>query len=375
MTWIERDRTAELGAVAASLALTLTLAACGPDSQASEPGDDADAYVKVVNVGIQEVEPVSFTSYIRLTGEVEAFEDVVVSAEESGVIERFFVEKGRYVQRGAPLAKIEDDVLRAQVNEAAAAAQLAAERYERQRRLWEEEKIGSEIAYLETKYQAELQAARHQMLGARLDRTLLRAPVSGVFDERYVDAGEMVSAGTRVGRIVEIDRLKVTGGVAERFAPSVSVGDTARVRLNVLPAEEFAGVIEYVGTAVDPLSRTFPVEIVIENPGRVLKPQMVASVEIADVRLDSALVAPQPAILRTEDGYQVFVVTEKGGELVAEARPVRLGPAQANRTVIEQGLNPGDRLIVRGQQLVEIGDRVRIVDSEEQPALENGQTG
>ncbi|NIR43509.1 MAG: efflux RND transporter periplasmic adaptor subunit, partial [Gemmatimonadetes bacterium] len=86
-----------------------------------------------------------------------------------------------------------DDVLAAQVREAEAAARLAAERYERQRRLWEEEQIGSEIAYLEAKYQAELRAARLETLEARLERTVIAAPVRGIFDERLVEVGEMVA--------------------------------------------------------------------------------------------------------------------------------------------------------------------------------------
>jgi RND family efflux transporter MFP subunit len=346
----------ELAMLSLALLVLAPLAACSPDSQASEVSAEDEGYVKVVNVEVEEIDSVAFTSYIRLTGEIEALRDVVVSAEESGVIERYLVQKGDYVKRGAPLAKIEDDVLSAQVEEARASAQLAAERYERQRRLWEEEKIGSEIAFLETKYQAELQEAQLKMLQARLDRTLIRAPLAGIFDERYAEAGEMVTSGARVGRIVEVDRLKVNGGVAERFAPSVEVGDTARVTLAVLPGQEFVGVIEYVGAAVDQRNRTFPIEAIIENP------RMVANIEIVDAQLESALVVPQPAILRTENGYQVFVAAEQDGHLVAKPRAVQVGPTHANRTVIKEGLEAGDRVIVRGQQLVEAGNRVKVVE-------------
>ncbi len=308
------------------------------------------------------IAPTDFTSYIRLTGEVEAMNDVTVSAEESGVIERYYVEKGQFVREGQPIAKIRDRVLRAQVEEARASAGLAAERYERQRQLWEEEQIGSEIAYLEAKYQAELQAARLETLEARLERTTLEAPIAGIFDERYVDAGEMVAPGAAVARIVQVSRVKITGGVPERFAASVQPGDSAKIRLAVLPDREFGGTIGFVGKTVDTRNRTFPIEIVMENPGRLIKPHMVANVEIANRRLHGVIVVPQAAILRVEDGYQVFVVRERDGALVAVARPVRLGVSYANQTVVVDGLVPGDRLIVRGQQLVEAGDRVRVVN-------------
>ena len=75
---------------------------------------------------VEVIAPRDFTTYIRLTGEIEAYNDVAVSAEETGVIERFFAEKGEFVRAGAPIAKIRDDVLRAMVGEAEAASQLAA---------------------------------------------------------------------------------------------------------------------------------------------------------------------------------------------------------------------------------------------------------
>ncbi|MGD2153651.1 MAG: efflux RND transporter periplasmic adaptor subunit [Gemmatimonadales bacterium] len=353
-----------VGSIALVAALSAAAFGCSPSSSASEAEAGQD-FVRTVNVEVAPVERSDFTSYVRLTGEVEAMNDVTLSAEESGVIEHFFIEKGNFVRSGAPIAKIRDAVLRAQVEEAIAAAELARERYVRQRRLWEEEQIGSEIAYLEAKYQADLQAARLTLLRERLERTTLSAPISGIFDERYVDVGEMVAPGTPVARVVEVDRVKVTGGVAERFAAGVSPGDTARIRLDVLPNQEFVGVLGYVGSVVDERNRTFPIEIVMENPGRSIKPHMVASVEIANSRLLDVIVVPQDAVQRTEDGYQVFVAVERDGNLYAESCPVHLGPMYGNRVVVEQGLSEGDQLIVRGQQLVETGNRVRIVNEAE----------
>lgn len=339
-----------------------TVIGCSPASQASE-AEAGDEFAKVVNVEVSRVGLTDFTSYIRLTGEVEALNDVTISAEESGVIERFFLEKGQYVRRGTAIAKIDDRTLKAQVEEAEAAAQLAAERFERQRQLWEDEQIGSEIAFLEAKYQAELQSARHQLLETRLDRTIVRSPISGIFDARYVDRGEMVAPGTQVARVVEVDKVKVTGGVPERFADVVLVGDSARISFELIGGQS-VGLISYVGSTVDSRNRTFPIEVVIENPGRVIKPKMVANVLLASRRLEDVVVVPQAALQRTEDGYEAFVVVERDGGLFAEPRPVRLGPSYANSTVVSDGLAVGDRLIVRGHQLVEAGDRVRIVNGQ-----------
>ena len=80
-------------------------------------------------------------------------------------------------------------------------------------------------------------------------------------------------------------------------------------------------------------------------------------------RLQNVLVIPQDALLRVEDGYQILVVTEIDGELEAEARQAVLGPSAANMVVVEAGIEPGDRVIIRGQQQVDAGDRVRLIDS------------
>jgi len=349
--------------VTAALAVGILAAGCGA-GQAGEPAADQAAdetYRRTVNVEVVAVQPSKFSTAVRLIGAVEAMNDVTVSAEEDGVIERFFVEKGQVVRRGQPLAKIDDRLLRAQAAEAEADAKAARDRYERRRRLYQEEGIGTEADFVAAEAEAEAAAAREAALQARLERTTVRARISGVFDERYVDAGEMVGSGDQVGRIIDAARVKIVGGVPERYAADVRVGGRAEITLDVYPERVFEGEIAFVGASVDLRSRTFLIEILLENPGGLIKPQMVAGVELATRTLENVLVVPQDALLRVEDGYQILVVTEVGDELQAEVRRAVLGPSAANRVVIESGLEPGDRVIIRGQEQVDPGDRVRLV--------------
>lgn len=350
-----------------TLGLGVVLAAAlGAGCQSSEgasAGASAAESVRVVNVEVTPVGTASFTDFIRVTGDVEAMHDVTLSAEETGRIAAFRVPKGAAVGAGQVIAELDDEVLRAQVAEARAAADLAREQYERQRQLWEVEKIGSEIAYLQTRANAEAAAARLATLEARLARTRIRAPVAGVFDEKYAEAGEMAMPGTRIARVVATRQVKVTGGVPERDALAVASGDRALVTFDVLPGQEFPGRISYVGASVDAVNRTVPIEVVMENPGGVIKPRMVADVRVTRSRLTDVVVVPQQVVLRTEDGYEVFVVVEEDGLLTARSRAVTPGPSQGNRVVIREGLAPGDRLITLGQRLVDDGSRVRVVDA------------
>jgi RND family efflux transporter MFP subunit len=321
-----------------------------------------------VNVEVATVAPGPFVDYVRATGEVEAWSDVTLSAEEPGVVRQFYVAKGAWVQPGAPVAKIDDAVLTAQIEEARAAARLAQEQYERQRRVWEESKVGSEIGLLRSRSEAEVAAARLAGLEARLQRTMIRSPVGGVFDQTHIEVGEMALPGARIGRVVTTDRLKVSAGIPERFAADLRRGAAARITFDIFPGRVFEGTVSFAGSTVDPDNRTFPVEIGLANPERLIKPHMVANVQVERARLDGVIVVPQDAVVRTEAGYQVFVVVDRDGQLLAIARPVSLGAAYENRVVIAAGLSAGDRLVVVGQRLVDHGSRVRLVNAPAEPA-------
>ena len=356
------DRATGFVVTAAAL-LVLAGTGCGsPEASGTENTAGGEAsYVRTVNVEVLNIETAEFTSYIRLTAAVEAYEDVVVSSQESGVIERIIADKGSRVRAGQPIAKIDDEILSAQVDESRASASLAGERYERQRQLWEDEGIGSEIAFLQTKFEAQSADARLAFLEARLARHTIKSPITGLLDDRYVDVGEIVAPGTPVARVLNVDRLKVVGGVPERFGPYVSEGGAAILDFDVLAGASIEGTIAFVGAAVDPQNRTFPIEVLLDNPGGRLKPQMVANVRVATEQLQGVIVVPQDVVMRTEDGYQVFVVGDGPDGTLAEARAVALGPSFENEVVIASGLAEGDRLIVTGHQMVDAGDRVREV--------------
>lgn len=366
-TWRRRAAGSSTRLVAGlvTMATTATLAACGGSEAGATEESESDAFVKIVNVATEEATPRSFAATVRITGEAEPETDVTVSAEESGVLEAFVAARGARVGRGQAIARIDDAVLAAQVREARAVAQLAADRFERQRRLWEDEGIGAEIAFLQARSEAESAEARLSQLEARLARTVVRAPVRGTVDDHLVEAGEVVGPGTPVARLVDASRLQISGGVPERFGPRVSVGDSARITFDILPGRSFDGRISFVGTAVDRQSRTFPIEIVMDNPDGEVKPYMIANVRVLMRRIDDAIVVPRDVLLRTEDGEQVMVVVDGPDGPVTAARDVTLGATNENEVVVTSGLSAGDRLIVRGHQMVDPGDRVRVVDGGE----------
>ena len=336
----------KLGGIVTLVAL-VALNGCGAP-EADGAAESVEESGRVVNVEVLEVGPASFVEVIRLTGTVAANRDVTVSAEESGVVIELLVEKGALVAAGQPLLRIDDRVLASQVAQARAQAALAREVWDRRRRLFEEDKVGSELSYLEAKYNAEQAQAALATLQHRLERAVVSAPV---------EVGTMVGPGTPVARIVDMDPVKVMGGVPERYAADIRVGARATVTFDAFEGQQFTGNIGFVGAAIESSNRTFPVEFRLPNPGRAVKPEMVAHIEVVRRVLDGALMVPQEALVRAEDGYVLFVIVADH----AEARSVVLGPSQHNQAVITSGIEAGDRVVVVGQKQLAADDRVRVV--------------
>ncbi len=346
-----------------ALGLAIAAAGCGSaPAEGSAAGQGPDGgFTRVVNVEVRSVQPERFVEEIHLTATVTASQDVQVAAEESGVVREIFVDKGAHVRAGDPLLKIDDQILRAQVDQARAQADLAGQTWERRKRLWEEDSVGSEMSYLEAKFAAEQTAAALKSLAARLERTTVRAPFDGVLDERRVELGTMVSPGQVVGRVVALDPVKVRAGVPERYAADVRPGAVASVTFDVLGDRAFTAPIHYVGATVNPQNRTFPIEASLRNPDGLIKPEMVANVAVVRRVLDSALVVPQDALVRVENGYVAFVADRDANGPVARARQLTLGPSERNLVVVAGGIAPGDRIIVVGQKSVADGDRINVV--------------
>lgn len=345
--------------------------ACGGAEAGSSSSGEADGregpapvLARVVNVEVMDVRPRTFVRAARLTGVVQAMRNVVVSAQEEGVVRRIVRDKGQTVRAGQAILRLDDAILSAQVRTATAQAELAREIWERRKTLYEDEQIGSEISYLEAKSSAEQAQANLVALRERLDRTVVAAPIGGVLDERLVEIGVRVSPGTPVARIVQVDSVKVLAGVPERYALDVTVGARATVTFDVLAGETFQGEIAYVGATVDPDSRTFAVELLLENPRGRIKPEMIAEIEVVREEIEDALVVPQQALVSMEEGYVAFVVEGTGDAAKAVSRSVSVLTGQGNEAVVGSGLQEGDRVVVVGQQSLTAGDRVRVVAGE-----------
>jgi len=192
----------------------------------------------------------------------------------------------------------------------------------------------------------------------RLQNAKIVAPFRGEISRKYVDAGALVSASTPLVSLVHTETLKIVGNVLEKDIPLLRAGMSAKIRTESYPDKVFEGRVEKVNSALDLATRTLQVEIYIPNSDRLLKPGMFSNVEVVLLTKPQALVIPREAILEAGNGMSVFVV--EGNK--ALRRPITIGYEQERMVEVLQGLNAGDQVVIKGQQMIKEGSAIRVVE-------------
>lgn len=349
------------------LPMLLLLSACGGEEVAEPAAAETD---RAVPVEVLVATPAAFEDVIEMTGTVEAPDDATLSAEASGTLTAL-APLGTTIRRGGTVAQINATMGRAGLAQAQAAleaaqaqADLAQDQFERQEPLYADSIISAaEFQGVRTQRaatQAQVAQARAMLAQAQeqLAHTRISAPFTGTVEAHLAERGEQVAPGMQVVRLVSTEQVKVKAGVPERYAADIGVGTDVLIEPTAYGIPSQRGAVTFVGAAIDPQSRTFPIEVQPASSTGALKPEMVVRLAVSRSTLDDAIIVPLNAIERDERGPSVFVVAGEAGDLVVERRPVELGASSNGRTVITAGLTAGDRVIVSGG--VNEGDPVRI---------------
>ena len=202
--------------------------------------------------------------------------------------------------------------------------------------------------------------AEAEQVKIRFSYTTIEAPVTGRVAKRHIYAGILVKPGMPIVDLQDLSRVRVQVKVAEPDAPFVRVGTEAVVRFPSLPSssQERRARVTTVFPQLDPVSRTATVEILLDNPGELLKPEMYAVVELVLERKEKAVVIPRQAILDGPDGKPMVYVTDA---VTAMSRPVKLGIAEDERVEILDGVKEGEMVVAKGQRSLSEGAQVNVV--------------
>lgn len=320
-----------------------------------------DTLKRIQEVSILKLQTNKFEHFISLQGNTITDENVIVHPKSSGTVTAVFVKEGQYVSKGATLLKIDDIIMQNSINEVKNQLVLANTTFERQQRLWNQ-KIGSEMQFLQAKNNKESLENKIKTLQSQLNNYRVKAPFSGVVDELIVHVGDMASPQAPALRIVNLNKIYVQSEVSENYLKSIKKGAKVKVYFNSLD-QEFESRITQVGNYISPDNRTFKIKIPIKNRKGLIKPNLLADIKVQDYNTNKAIVIPSNLVQIDENGKKyVFTVIEKNNITIVVKKLVEIGKSFDNKTEIKSGIQIEDVLINEGSRSVSFEQEVIVVE-------------
>lgn len=325
------------------------------DADGSEKKDEEAGSFTYVQIMKAKSEP--FVKYISLIGVAKPFKTADIAAEEGGIIAKFSKDKGAYVKDGEVILVLKNEVLKANLDAAKAQYDMAETNFRKQEEIYRQ-KVTSELQFLNSKYERDAAKANYELIKSRYEKTFIKAPFSGIVDQKYIEEGEFAGPGTPIITLVSIDRIKVEAGVPENYVNDVKAGNNVKVIFNDLEKAEYNEKISYVGSSIDRDNRTFLIEILILNKGRKIKPELNAEVKVEKEMYKDVVVIPENIVTETDQGNIVFV--EENG--AAKMRVVEVVSRFDNKAAVNRGLKEGENLIHVGYQNLIDGEKVKVLE-------------
>ncbi len=305
-----------------------------------------------------------FKHFLDLQGNVTTKDLIMIYPEYSGVLTNVYVREGQKVRKGEMLAKIDDGGLSQQLAQLKIQAELTKTTYERQKRLWDQ-KIGSEMQYLQAKSNYESQNQAIAQLEQQLAKTVVTAPFSGTIDDVLTEQGSVVMPGqSQLMRIVNLDNMYIETDVPEKYITNITRNKDVEVEFPIL-GKKIDSKVRQVGNFINPNNRTFKVEISIPNKEKSIKPNLTAKLKINDYSNKNALLIPQGIISENANGEQyIYVIRDKVGDDEAKAKKVVIetGLTQGDFIEVTKGLETGIEIIKEGARSVSDGQKVKIIN-------------
>lgn len=330
----------------------------------NEEIEKLDTLKRVPLVTALELKKQVFNHYLELQGNVKTKQNVLIYPEMAGTLEKVFVKEGQNVSKGQVLARIDDGGMAQQVAQLETTTALAKTTFERQKRLWEQ-KIGSEIQYLQAKTNFEASQNQLAQLKKVLDKSTIRAPFAGVIDDVIKDEGTVVSPGpnSEVFRIVNLGNMYIEADIPETYITNITEGKDVEINFPILN-KTLNTKVRQTGNFIDPANRTFKIEVGVPNNDRDIKPNLTAKLKINDYTSNEAILIPQSIISENAEGDQyVYVIKNISGDTgTATQTVVKTGKTQGDIIEVLEGITAGDVLIDAGARSVKNGQEVKITN-------------
>ena len=292
-----------------------------------------------------------FTHFVEVTGSVLSKKNVNISAETMGRILDIPAVEGMRVSKGQVIARIDAESIQQNVEEMENGLSLARTVFEKQERLWNQ-KIGTEIQYLEAKNRKEGLEKSLASMKSQLAKSVVRAPFNGTIETVRVKLGELVQPGSQMFQFVGESDLFVEADISESYISVLAKGDSVTITFPSIK-KTITTKVSATGSIINPNNRTFKVEVFLPNLPEV-KPNMISVLKIQDYKNSASVVIPAHLILADTKGDYVFIV-ENG---LAKKKYVTRGYSSGDETEIVTGLLGTELLVDKGFR--EVGDNFSV---------------
>lgn len=283
-----------------------------------------------------------FSTAVRATGSIMAYDEVELKAETSGRIIKIYFLEGSHVAKGDLLIKIYDEDLKAQLQKINLQVKLLEDQEARQKKLFELNATSREEYDIILNQLNTLKADRELILTS-LSKTEIRAPFSGIIGLRYVSEGSYVTPASRIASVQNINPVKIDFTIPEKYAGKIAVGEEFSFR-----TEEnnriHKGKIYAIEPKIDPSTRSLQVRALSYNSNELLIPGAFIRIELPLRQQDNAILIPTQAVIPVLKGQKVFLY--KDG--LAKSFEIKTENRTEDRIQVTEGISPGDTLIITG---------------------------
>jgi membrane fusion protein, multidrug efflux system len=317
-----------------------------------DPGSKAE--VKPKNVGIDTLGKINFQHFEEVQGQVDAADNVLAMQPMPGMVTQIMVREGDHVGRGQVLYLTDASTYEKQIAIVETQLALARTAYEKQDRLWKQN-IGSEIQLLTAQTNKEALEKQIATLRATIELSKCKSPIDGSVDEVRVKLGDMAAPSALMPgvRVINGSRIVVKAKMSDAHINDVHKGDKVKVVFPDIDRTVDA-VVTFVAQVVDRQTRTFNIEVRLDNRSNEIKANIVAKLLINDKSVNGALVVPTNLIQHSEQGDYVLIAVD--GKAVKKL--ITAGASYNGQTVITTGLTEGDAIINFGYSEVVDGQAI-----------------
>lgn len=318
-----------------------------------------DQNEKLLKVTVVKIKLAVFKHYLAIQGTVGTDKNSVIRPELSSIVKAVLVKETQNVKKGDALIQLDDALITDNINELKIQLALAETTFKRQERLWQQ-KIGSEIQFLQARTNKESLERRLKTLETQLGKTIVTAPFDGSVDAIIPNVGEFVSPLTPIIRLVNLDEVYIEAEVSENYIGSIKNGTEAELTFENLN-KTIKTKVNQVANFIDPNNRSFKIKIFTSNTNNELKPNLIANIKLNDFTAENAITLPSSIVQEDQDGNNfVYTIKKENNKNRVSKTLVKKGLTYNNLTLIKSGLNINSIVVNLGARGIKDGQFVTI---------------